>query len=102
MNKSHNRREFLALAAAAGAAGLARPLFGDVPPRANKGMPSMVDENEDLLVFNANIYTMDESMPRAEAFAVQGGRFVAVGSSSEIRGLATRRTHALDARRMTI
>jgi hypothetical protein len=30
----------------------------------------------DLLVINANVYTVDPRMPRAEAFAVSGGRFV--------------------------
>src|SRR5678809_1145033 len=45
---------------------------------------------------------MDPAMPRAEAFATKGGRFVAVGSSSEIRGLIGKSTQALDAKQMTI
>ena len=31
-------------------------------------------------------------MPRAEAFAVKGGRFVAVGSTAEIKALAGKST----------
>ena len=35
--------------------------------------------NADLVVLNAKVYTVDERAPKAEAFAVKGGRFVAVG-----------------------
>ena len=42
------------------------------------------------------------ALPRAEAFAVKDGRFVAVGSTSDIRNLATRRTQVIDAQRMTV
>ena len=56
----------------------------------------------DLIVFNARIYTVDAQQPRAEAFAVQGGRFTAVGSSADIRNLARRRTRLFDAQQMTI
>ena len=39
-------------------------------------------------------------MPRP--FAVKNGRFIAVGSSDEIRGLATRNTEVVDAEGMTV
>jgi hypothetical protein len=38
-------------------------------------------------------------MPRAEAFAVKNGRFSAVGSTGDVRNLATARTAAIDAQR---
>lgn len=41
-------------------------------------------ENVDVLVFNANIYTVDASFSKATAFAVKDGKFVAVGSTEEI------------------
>lgn len=56
----------------------------------------------DLVVFNAKVYTMDARVPTAEAFAVKGGRFIAVGSSADIKGLIGKRTEALDARHMSI
>ena len=56
----------------------------------------------DLVVFNANVYTMDTALPRAEAFAVKNSRIVAVGSNKDIRTLITRHTRSLDARHMTI
>ncbi len=38
----------------------------------------------DLIVTNANIYTVDSIFSRAEAFAAKDGKFVAVGTSKEI------------------
>ena len=42
-------------------------------------------ESADLIVHNANMYTLIEGMPKAEAFAVRDGRFIGVGSSEEIQ-----------------
>jgi predicted amidohydrolase YtcJ len=56
----------------------------------------------DLVVFNAKVYTVDDAMPRAEAFAVSGGRFVAVGSTAMVKGLAGKRTQTFDAKQMTV
>ena len=39
----------------------------------------------DLIVFNARVYTVDSTFARAEAFAILKGRFLAAGSSEEIR-----------------
>ena len=56
----------------------------------------------DLIVVNAKVYTMDARAPRAEAFAVSKARFVAVGSTSDIRNLAGRNTQTFDAKGMTV
>src|SRR5688500_7344914 len=56
----------------------------------------------DLIVFNAKVFTVDPAMPRAEAFAVKNGRFTAVGSSADVRNLATARTRQIDAQQATI
>jgi hypothetical protein len=56
----------------------------------------------DLVVHNAVVYTVDSRVPRAEAFAVKGDRFVAVGSNSDILGLVGKGTQTYDARHMTI
>ena len=56
----------------------------------------------DLIVVNANIYTVDDNLPRTEAFAVKDGRFLAVGSSADIRNLAGPGTEVLDAEGMTV
>jgi predicted amidohydrolase YtcJ len=36
------------------------------------------------LVHNANVYTVDDSKPRADAFVVDNGRFADVGEAKEI------------------
>lgn len=38
----------------------------------------------DLIVTNANIYTVDNNFSKAEAFAVKDGKFMAVGTTAEI------------------
>jgi predicted amidohydrolase YtcJ len=56
----------------------------------------------DLAVINATIYTVDDNTPKAEAFAVHHGRFVAVGSTAEIRKLITSQTKVIDTKGMTV
>lgn len=48
------------------------------------GFISCQQEKVDLIVTNATIYTVDDAFSKAEAFAIKDGKFVAVGSSSEI------------------
>lgn len=42
-------------------------------------------QHVDLIVTNANIYTVDDNFSNAEAFAVTNGKFIAVGSAKEIK-----------------
>ena len=79
--------------AAAGVAGLAAPHWLRIVATSS---------DPDLIVYNAKVYTIDRAMPRAEAFAVSGGRFAAVGRTADIRGLAGKRTQLLDAKGMTV
>ncbi len=46
-------------------------------------------EKVDLVIVNANIYTVDEGFSKAQAIAVHDGKFVAVGTTDEIRGFYT-------------
>ena len=81
---------------AAGIAGaVTPPWLGDLAPRSNAAAPRVADP--DLVVVNAKVYTVDPAAPRAEAFAVNGGRFIAVGSSRRDQR-ARRQAHA-DVRR---
>jgi len=56
----------------------------------------------DLVVWNANVHTVDSGMPDAQAFAVKDGRFVAIGTNEEAKAWSGKRTEIIDARRMTI
>ncbi|MDA0681081.1 MAG: amidohydrolase [Proteobacteria bacterium] len=51
----------------------------------------------DLIVINGDIYTVDPALPRAQAFAVEDGKFIAVGSNAEIRALTDDNTTVIDA-----
>ncbi|HLW77510.1 MAG TPA: amidohydrolase, partial [Bryobacteraceae bacterium] len=88
MKSQPNRREFLNLTAA-GIAGIAAASAAD-------------DQDVDLVVHNARVYTVDTAKPRAEAFAIKAGRFVAVGSTEEMKALMGKRTQTFDAKQMTI
>jgi predicted amidohydrolase YtcJ len=50
----------------------------------------------ELILWNGNIHTMDTASPHAEAVAIAGGRFLAAGSSPDIRRLASARTKSID------
>jgi predicted amidohydrolase YtcJ len=56
----------------------------------------------DLIVSNARVFTLEPKQPRAEAFAIRGGRIIAVGNTSEIRSLGGKGTRHYDAKGMTI
>src|ERR1700733_12222866 len=93
----YSRREFMGLSGA-GLAGLAGAQW---PGRAAAAAFNDTQE-PDLVVFNAKVYTVDPLTPRAQAFAVKAGRFVAVGSSEDVKGLIGKRTQAFDAQQMTV
>src|SRR5687768_1376660 len=50
-----------------------------------------------LIIFNANIHTMDPAKPTAEALAIYGQRIVAVGMTKEIKAMAGPGTRSIDA-----
>ncbi|HMD34011.1 MAG TPA: amidohydrolase [Vicinamibacterales bacterium] len=94
---THHRREFLGLTGA-GVAALGLPGTSAAQQAAAAADP----RDADLIVFNAKVYTVDAQRPTAEAFAVKGGRFAAIGSTADIKGLAGRQTQQIDAKGMTV
>jgi predicted amidohydrolase YtcJ len=58
-------------------------------------LPTVRTEAE-LVLHNANVLTMDPAQPRAQAVAVSGGRFLAVGSDADVLNLATGRAARVD------
>ncbi len=100
------RKEFLGLGALmAGALGASKLPVPSAPWRADPG-PALPQRGggieADLIVVNARVLTQDSALPRAEAFAVKDGRFLAVGSNADIRNLATARTRVIDAAQYTV
>jgi predicted amidohydrolase YtcJ len=51
----------------------------------------------DVVVRNAVVHTLDPAMPRAEAFAVLGERFVVVGNDADVEDMIGTDTRVLDA-----
>jgi predicted amidohydrolase YtcJ len=109
MSDRPSRRAFMGLTAVGVAGVLTRPWIGDTrtsaAARAWQSAQSSSGSggaDPDLVVYNAKVYTMDPALPRAEAFAINGGRFVAVGRTADIKSLAGKRTQAIDAKQMTI
>src|SRR5215470_9732356 len=96
--KGRGRREFIGLAGA-GIAGTVGAHWLGVTLAAAQTVDA---HDADLIVFNARVFTMDARTPRAEAFAVKNGRFVAVGTTADLRGLVAKNTRQLDAKQMTV
>src|SRR5579864_4775701 len=96
MNHRHrySRRAFMGLTGACIAGAVRGPRLSAAA--ADEG------QDTDLVVFNAKVYTVDSRAPKAEAFAVRAGRFAAVGSTADIKGLIGKATQTFDAKQMTI
>jgi predicted amidohydrolase YtcJ len=100
--RTHSRREFVGLTGT-GIAGLAGvPWLGSTASAAQAQPAASNSPEADLVVFNAKVYTVDAGRPRAEAFAVKGSRFIAVGTSDEMKALAGKNTQTIDARQVTV
>jgi hypothetical protein len=50
----------------------------------------------DLILYRARLYTVDAADRVAEAVAIKDGRFVAVGSTDDVRALAGSTTRQID------
>src|SRR5438270_2775313 len=59
-------------------------------------LPLLRTEEPEIILYNGNVWTGDESQARAQAMAITGGRFAAVGSNDEILQLASARTRKID------
>lgn len=79
----------LTLWAVAGTCVLGQPVLSQQP-------------SADLVVVNASVITMDDGSPRAAAFAVKDGKFVAVGSDVDIHRHRGENTRVIDAKGRTV
>ena len=87
-----SRKDFLGLSTAA-AAGLASGCV----PIADAG-----NVTADLVVVGGRVRTQESDQAVTEAFAVKGGRFMAVGSNEDIQNLTSVNTEVIDASGMTV
>jgi len=56
----------------------------------------------DLILYNGHFWTVNPRAPRAEAVAISGGRFVAVGSNEDVLNLAAGRSRKVDLGQKTV
>jgi predicted amidohydrolase YtcJ len=56
----------------------------------------------DLVVVNAKVITLDDQRPQATAFAVHGGKFVAVGGEADVAALRRESTKVIEAKGHTV
>lgn len=68
----------------------ALPLFG------SRAWAAMSRQTPELILHNGHIITIDSRQPMAEAVAIAGDRILAVGSNSDILGLANSETKKVD------
>lgn len=54
------------------------------------------------LLYNTNIYTLNESQPKASAILIAGGRVIAVGEKSQLESLAHGKVEKIDMKGKTI
>jgi len=95
------RREFLGLAGA-GVASVATGANFDSVVFGQSNDVDKAPQAADLVVYNANIYTVDGNAPKVQAFAIRDGRFALVGSNENAKRMIGKGTQTLDAKRMTI
>ncbi|WP_338813489.1 amidohydrolase [Bernardetia sp. Wsw4-3y2] len=62
---------------------------------------STTKQKVDLIVYNAQVYTVDQTTPKAQAFAVKDGKFIEVGTNEEIQN-KFESTEKVDAQGKTI
>lgn len=94
-----SRAEFLGLSGVLAGAALGCGGSADSEPQVTTSQSAT---EPDVVVVNARVYTIDDAQPRAEAFAIKEGKFIAVGSTGDITNLASRRTQVIDAAQMTV
>lgn len=101
-----SRKDFLKLGSLIAGAGVLTKLPPGSRSAESAEFPAIAQRgagiDADLIVLNGRVLTQDDSRPRAEAFAVKDGRFLAVGSNADIRNLQSARTQVIDAATMTV
>lgn len=66
------------------------------------GSASSLAQDADTIYINVNVITVDSTHPAAEAFAVDNGRFTAVGTNADILKLKTAKTKVVDLHGLTV
>ena len=95
---TYTRKEFLGLSALLAGGAACAGLRDTETQETSSDDP----RQPDLALVNGRVYTVDDEIPQAEAFAVKHGRFIAVGTSDDIRNIVGPGTEVIDAEGMTV
>jgi predicted amidohydrolase YtcJ len=97
------RRGFLHCATlATGVAALPLEAFAKFSTADTPHQESFQRTEPDLILYNGNVWTVYPGLPRAQAMATSGGRFVAVGSNDDVLHLASGRSRKVDLGQKTV
>jgi predicted amidohydrolase YtcJ len=103
LENSFTRRRFLnGGALTMGGAALPVQAFAKFSTAGSPQQESFQRTEPDLILYNGHFWTVDPRLPRAQAVAVSGGRFVAVGSNDDVLHLAAGRTRKVDVAQKTV
>ena len=94
-----SRRKFIGSSSALALAGIGLPSQSAL---AQSSASVQRNSAPDYIVVNARVFTSDPDLPQAEAFAVKGDKFMAVGNSADVRNLAASGTEIIDAEGMFV
>ena len=70
--------------------------------RAPAPLHGQASDPPDVIYYNAKVVTVDERSSVAQAVAIKGDKFVAVGSNQDVRKLATPATRQIDLKGLTV
>ncbi len=94
------RRQFLggalAMAGAAGAAGMGLPMLTGCASSNPKPNPPSPDGMATMAFTNGAVYTMAAAQPQAQAVAINGNKILAVGSNSSVQSFIGPKTKVID------
>lgn len=93
-----NRRDFIRLSTNAAIVLASISQFAGLAVNAEAAEVATLSKNEgaDVIYLNGKVYTVDNSMEWAEAFAVKDGKFISVGTNKDIESLKREKTKVVD------
>src|SRR5262245_66556665 len=96
MATRQTRRQFLADLGAVSAGAAVTLALGGCTMTGRKPFDRAGSADAELILFNGSVSTLDSARPRASAFAVRDGRFIAVGDDADILRLKGPGTRSID------
>jgi predicted amidohydrolase YtcJ len=101
-NSFTRRRLLNGAALAMGAVAFPVPALAKISAADSAQHEAFQHTEPDLILYNGHFWTVDPRLPRAQAVAISGERFVAVGSNDDVLHLATAHSRKVDLGQKTV